>query len=146
MAITQIMYTELSFNCNEETFKKILEDFSLKKYKVFYDLHLDYNPDEELAVVSIKDYECGTDFEEQLKALNKICQQYGTVLEGYYIEDIDNDFIRSDFNGREEFPFKWNGISWLLDYNCDQIDEIHKLALEKFPQQPTDRSDSFEED
>ena len=141
-------YTELSFNCDKKAFDAIEKVYAEQKEALadFFDIMLDWSEEDQAGIVSCCDYEVGYDFNAQLMALDKLVKAHGSMLQGYYMGDSDNDKYRTDIlhTAEGEFYTSSAGFLWLADYTVAQIEELHKIAQEKFPQQPTDRSDSYE--
>lgn len=148
-----INYTEISFNCDEVTFKKIEEVFKETRLKRldYYDLCIDYSEEDHAGIVTVQDNEVGNDWDIQLEDFEALLATYDTHLEGYYIEDIVSDIVRVDIlrsaeaEGHTELQTSSNGLMWLADYTAEQIQAIHEAAKEMFPAQPAERSDSYEE-
>jgi len=148
-----INYTEISFNCDEATFKKIEEVFKETRLERlnYYDLCIDYSEEDHAGIVTVQDSEVGNDWDIQLEDFDVLLMTYDTHLEGYYIEDIVSDIVRVDIlrsveaEGHTELQTRSNGLMWLADYTAEQIQAIHEAAKEMFPEQPAERSDSYGE-
>lgn len=145
-----VSYVELVFHCDKATFKKINKAvMSMREQQKGYeDIFLDYSEEDHGGVVTMDAYEVSGDFDQQIIALAELVGAHGTILEGYYVTDVDTDVVRVDVD--YDYDYKpqlyFAGTRWLLDYSVEQIEELQKIAREKFPDQPTDRSDSYEAD
>ena len=145
-----VSYVELVFHCSEKIFQEVDEEIQdLKEQnKGFDDIYLDWSEEDHGGVVSIADPEVSGDFDQQIIALAELVGAHGSILEGYYVTDVDTDVVRVDVD--YDYDYKpqlyFAGTRWLLDYTVEQIEALQKIAREKFPEQSTDRSDSYEAD